>query len=122
MNNDKINFNKIIHLFFFFLVSICNSCSFTSKGINPQVEKQAQIPEIRTPDETVNDQRITSALKNKLIVDSKVSNLKINVDTYKSDVTLQGAVHNPDDIIFAVKLAQSVAGVKKVRSQLIVDN
>ncbi len=123
MNCYQINFNKIIHLSFFALVLFgINSCGLITAEVGPQSEKQTQAAEIRTPAEAINDQRITSTLKNKLEIDSNVSNLDINVDTYKSDVTLQGAVHDPDEIIFAVKLAQSVEGVRKVRAQLVVNN
>ncbi len=68
--------------------------------------------EDRTVGETVDDQRITSLVKTKLLSDAEVSGLDINVDTFKGEVTLRGFVDSPHEASTAISLAQSVSGVK----------
>jgi len=74
----------------------------------------------RTTSETLTDQRITSTVKTKLIADQTVSGLDINVDTFKSNVTLKGVVDNQDEVTQAMKIARNVSGVKGVTSKLVV--
>ncbi len=75
--------------------------------------------ENRTAGETVDDQRITSVVKTKLLADAQISGLDINVDTFRGDVTLRGFVDSTKEAERAIGLAMSVSGVKSVRSTLI---
>ncbi len=77
--------------------------------------------EDRTAGETLTDQRITAAVKTKLLADPTVGGLAINVDTFKSHVTLKGMVNSAKEADRAVELAQTVSGVNGVRSKLVVD-
>lgn len=74
----------------------------------------------RTVGETVDDQRITSVVKTKLLADPQVSGLDINVDTFRGEVTLRGFVGSSSEANVAVALAESVSGVKDVKSVLIL--
>ena len=77
--------------------------------------------EDRTAGETLDDQRITASIKTKLLADSDVSGLDVNVDTFKGSVTLRGVVRSEHEAEKAYALAQSVSGVKGVTSKLHVD-
>jgi hyperosmotically inducible protein len=74
----------------------------------------------RTAGETVTDQRITSTVKGKLLADSRVSGLDINVDTFKSIVTLRGTVRTSQEADAAIELAKNVSGVRSVNSKLVL--
>ncbi len=76
--------------------------------------------EDRSPEETLNDQRITASIKTKLLADPQVSGLDINVDTFKSVVLLRGFVDNEEETERAVQLARSVPGVADVKTKLIL--
>jgi hypothetical protein len=76
--------------------------------------------EDRTATETVTDQRITAAIKTRMLSDSRVAGLDINVDTFKAQVTLRGAVKSEQEADAAVALAESVSGVKRVASKLAI--
>lgn len=76
--------------------------------------------EDRTATETVNDQRITAAVKTRLLSDTRVAGLDINVDTFKAAVTLRGVVKTAKEAEAAVALAESVNGVRDVSSKLAI--
>jgi osmotically-inducible protein OsmY len=67
------------------------------------------------------DAEITAAVKTKLLADTKVSGLAINVDTSDHVVTLTGTVHSPAEKAEALRLARTTKGVKKVVSKLTVE-
>jgi len=75
--------------------------------------------EDRTAGDTIDDQRITSFVKTKLLADPQVSGVDINVDTFKGAVTLRGFVDTTQEAERAIELATSVSGVTSVRSTLI---
>lgn len=75
--------------------------------------------EDRTASETLNDQRITASIKTKMLADTEVSGLNINVDTHKSVVTLRGFVDTRAEADKAIEIAQGVSGVKQVQAKLI---
>lgn len=77
--------------------------------------------EDRTPLETIGDQRITAAVKTTLLADRYVRGFDINVDTYKTVVTLRGYVRTEKEAERAEDLAASVSGVSEVRSKIVVD-
>ncbi len=64
--------------------------------------------------------RTTAAIKAKLIADSGVSTLSINVDTSDGLVTLSGTVSSHEQIAKALKIAMETDGVNKVISTLQV--
>ena len=74
----------------------------------------------RTAKETLNDQFLTSAVKTKLIATADVPALDINVDTFKGEVTLRGALKNQTAIDKAIEAAWAVNGVKNVQSKLVL--
>jgi len=68
----------------------------------------------------LSDAEITSAVKTKLIGDSGVHAMDINVDTDKGVVTLQGTVRSEPERAAAVKIAKDTMGVKRVVDKLTV--
>lgn len=68
----------------------------------------------------VDDASVTSAVKAKLIRDSEIDALDINVDTYEGVVTLHGNVPSGSAKNRAEGLARSVKGVTDVKSKLVV--
>jgi osmotically-inducible protein OsmY len=67
------------------------------------------------------DAEITAAVKTKLLADTKVSGLAINVDTSDHVVTLTGTVHSAAEKAEALRLARTTKGVKKVVSKLTIE-
>jgi osmotically-inducible protein OsmY len=67
------------------------------------------------------DAAITTAVKTKLLADTKVGGLKIDVDTKDNVVTLTGPVHSVAERNEAVRLAKTTTGVKRVVSKLVVE-
>ena len=70
--------------------------------------------------ETMSDGYITSATKLKLMADSRVPGLDVNVDTYGHQVTLFGMVPTKESKAAAEEIAKSVSGVKAVKNELQV--
>lgn len=67
------------------------------------------------------DAAITTAVKTKLLADTKVGGLKIDVDTKDNVVTLTGPVHSVAERNEAARLARTTTGVKRVVNKLVVD-
>jgi len=70
--------------------------------------------------EKLTDAAITTAVKSKLLADTKVSGLKINVDTENAVVTLKGNVKSQAEASQAEKLAKETKGVERVIVELKV--
>ena len=66
------------------------------------------------------DASITAAVKTKLLGDTKVGGLKIDVDTKDNVVTLTGTVKSAAERDEAIRLAKNTTGVKSVVNKLIV--
>lgn len=66
------------------------------------------------------DAALTAAVKTKFLADTKVSGLKIDVDTSKGVVTLSGTVPTADERTQAVAIAKETDGVKSVVNKLKV--
>jgi osmotically-inducible protein OsmY len=64
------------------------------------------------------DAGITSAVKTKMLADTDVSGLKIDVDTKDGVVTLSGNVSTATEKRRAVEIARETKGVKTVKDQL----
>jgi hyperosmotically inducible protein len=67
------------------------------------------------------DAATTAAVKTKLLADTKVGGLGIDVDTKDNVVTLTGKVRSTAERTEAVRLARTTTGVKNVVSHLVVD-
>ena len=68
----------------------------------------------------VRDRVITAKVKAALVKDKKVSALAVKVDTHDGTVLLSGFVDNEQQVRRAQKIAASIAGVKSVKSNLVV--
>jgi osmotically-inducible protein OsmY len=66
------------------------------------------------------DAATTAAVKTKLLGDTKVGGLKIDVDTKDNVVTLTGAVNSAEEKAEALRLARNTTGVKKVVDKLTI--
>jgi len=66
------------------------------------------------------DAYITSAVKLRLLADSRTPALDINVDTFNGDVFLFGIVPSADAKAAAAENARKVSGVKRVENELQV--
>ncbi|PCI16667.1 MAG: hypothetical protein COB62_07860 [Piscirickettsiaceae bacterium] len=66
------------------------------------------------------DASITASVKTTLIKDNEIDAFDINVDTYRSVVTLHGHVKSSSQVSRAVRLARTISGVKKVISKLAI--
>jgi hyperosmotically inducible protein len=72
--------------------------------------------------EVVDDASITAAVKTKLMGDSVVGALKINVDTKDGVVSLNGPVKSQSEKDTALRIARETSGVKDVRDNLVVQS
>ena len=74
----------------------------------------------KTVGENIDDTNITASVKAKLVAD-KVANLtRIDVDTNRGVVSLNGVVESPDQRLRAAQLALTANGVKDVINNLQV--
>jgi hyperosmotically inducible periplasmic protein len=81
---------------------------------------EATVDATKEAGETLEDGSITAAVKMRFANDEVVSAGKIDVDTSNGIVTLNGTVGSQAEADRAIELAQTVSGVKNVRSNLIV--
>jgi hyperosmotically inducible protein len=70
--------------------------------------------------EFLDDSVITAKVKTAILRDINLKVTQIKVITFKGDVQLSGTVDSQDAAQIAVKVAQGVAGVKSVKSDLQV--
>lgn len=71
--------------------------------------------------DTIDDATITARVKSALLDDPDVAGLKIDVDTFKSVVTLSGGVKTRAEADKAVAIARRTPGVAEVKSTLQVN-
>jgi hyperosmotically inducible protein len=76
----------------------------------------------RTLGQTVDDATITAAVKSKLMADSVVGGLKIDVDTKDGVVSLSGPVKSQSEKDTAVRIARETSGVKDVQDNLVLQS
>jgi hyperosmotically inducible periplasmic protein len=74
----------------------------------------------RTPGETVSDATITAAVKAKLTADTASNLVRVNVDTTKGTVYLNGSVETAEHKTRAEELARATRGVQTVVNNLTV--
>jgi osmotically-inducible protein OsmY len=70
--------------------------------------------------ESVEDAALTAKVKTKFLADTKISGLKIDVDTHHNVVTLSGKVPTAAERAHAVAVAKATDGVKSVVNKLTV--
>lgn len=70
--------------------------------------------------EYFDDSVLTTKVKAALLKDPAVSGLAVNVETFKGVVQLSGFVKTSAERNRAVELARAVAGVKQVRSDILL--
>lgn len=81
---------------------------------------QAAEPKVDAAIEAVGDAGITAKVKTKFLADTKISGLKIDVDTKDNVVTLSGTVPSSAERARAVSVAKDTDGVKSVVNKLKV--
>jgi osmotically-inducible protein OsmY len=72
----------------------------------------------KTISETLDDTTITTRVKTAMLNDPAVGGLRIDVDTFKSVVTLTGRVKSHSERDQAIALARQVSGVSEVKDAL----
>lgn len=70
--------------------------------------------------EYVDDATITTRVKTRFAEDSRVSAMRISVETVKGEVQLSGFASSQDEKGHAAEIASRVPGVSKVRNNIIV--
>ena len=81
-------------------------------------ESEAMISEETSSELT--DAKIATVVKSRLLMDSDISGLDIDVDVEESNVTLKGTVGSESERALAVEIAKNAAEVKDVDDQLSV--
>jgi hyperosmotically inducible protein len=95
-----------------------------TKGVNTVVDQLAVTPAgVATSGvtEPLTDPAITAAVKTSLLADPLSSGLKIDVDTDKAIVTLNGTVSSSEEKARAEEVAKHTAGVSSVVNSLKVE-
>ena len=72
----------------------------------------------KTVGETIDDTTITTRVKTAMLNDPAVGGLRIDVDTFKGVVTLNGRVKSETEKTQAITLARRVDGVTEVKDAL----
>jgi osmotically-inducible protein OsmY len=106
------------------LVSVnCTAKKNTNVGMNEGLVESYQWVDLsENADGRTDDAIISSAIMLKFEEDDLISSSRINVDTTNGSVTLNGKVSIQLKVDRAMQLARSVEGVKRVRSNLTVQN
>jgi osmotically-inducible protein OsmY len=73
-----------------------------------------------TPGKSIDDASITASVKSKLVAQKMTNLTRVDVDTNKGTVYLNGIVDSPDQKATAEALARQVTGVKSVVNNLQV--
>ncbi|MBI4411095.1 MAG: BON domain-containing protein [Deltaproteobacteria bacterium] len=76
----------------------------------------------RSMGETLDDAVITNKLKTRFMKDKTIKAFQIDIDTWKGVVSLRGRVESQDQIYRAIEMAEQQAGVKEVKSYLVLRN
>ena len=107
------------------LVSVgCTAKKNTAVAMNEGLIERYQwdVDVSENADGRTQDANISSAIMLKFANDDLISSSRINVDTTNGSVTLNGKVSTQLKADRAMELGRSVEGVKRVRSNLIVQN
>jgi hyperosmotically inducible protein len=88
-------------------------------GIDDAAQQKAA-EAARSASELTGDAALTATVKTKFLADSRISGLKIDVDTKDNIVTLTGTVPTADEKQHAIEVAKQTDGVKSVVDRLKV--
>lgn len=120
---------KMVFIFILLAVAVFVSVSCTAKqntavAMNEGFIERYQwdVDVSKNADGRTRDANISSAIMLKFANDDLISTSRINVDTTNGSVTLNGQVSTQPKADRAMELGRSVEGVKRVRSNLIVQN
>lgn len=111
--------NSMLSLPFLCLAFLLSSGCTATKNAGVAVGAGAKEAAQQVGD-TATDASITAAVKMKMADDPVVSAMKIDVDTSDGIVTLNGTIQDKAEGDQAVHVANSVDGVKRVDSKLVV--
>jgi len=68
----------------------------------------------------VDDSVITTKVKSAFLADTRVSGLKVGVETVEGRVVLSGNAKSPAESQAASEIARSIAGVRQVENRILV--
>jgi hyperosmotically inducible periplasmic protein len=111
---------KLSVLFCGAAVTLMTAGSAAAQSTTQEAKDKTKAAAQKTGD-TVTDAGITAAVKTKLLADTKVGGLKIDVDTNNGVVTLTGPVRTAAERTEALRLARTTTGVKNVVNKLVVE-
>jgi len=106
---------NIVFVLLLSVVSLLTACAGALLGNNERPQAN-QTNEQRSIEQINTDSAITSSIKNRFANDVVLHKLQVN--TYRGVVTLHGAVPTQGVMQRAIRLAQSVNGVRQVKSGL----
>jgi hyperosmotically inducible protein len=100
--------------------------SSTSDTLTPTAEDRKQVVEKgqKELDEAADisgDARIENEVKSKFAADDMIKSRNIRITSKDGVVTLRGTVRSSEEQDEAIRLANSVTGVKEVKSEVIID-
>jgi hyperosmotically inducible periplasmic protein len=142
LNYSMVNNLKPMRSFSSFLLGLILGCVVTWFAMSPRVREDVKVqaievrekaaekaPEVKAALERAGekvadataDARTTAAIKLKLAAEPDLSALQISVDTTAGMVTLAGRVKSAELAERAVRVAESVDGVREVKSTLQVN-
>ena len=122
--NKKMVFMFILLALAVFVSVSCTAKRNTAVAMNEGFIERYQwdVDVSKNADGRTQDANISSAIMLKFASDDLISTSRINVDTTNGSVTLNGTVSAQLKADRAMELGRSVEGVKRVRSNLIVQN
>jgi osmotically-inducible protein OsmY len=122
---DKNIFFIFILLTLAVLISVsCTAKRNTAVAMNEGLVERYQwdVDASKNADGRTQDANISSAIMLKFANDDLISSSRINVDTTNGTVTLNGRVSTQLKVDRAMELSRSIEGVKRVRSNLMVQD
>ena len=120
---------KMVYIFILLALAVLISVGCTAKrntavAMNEGLVERYQwdVDASKNADGRTQDANISSAIMLTFAKDDLISSSRINVDTTNGAVTLNGKVSTQLKADRAMELGRSVEGVKRVRSNLIVES
>lgn len=101
------------------IANILSKYILTTTSTNAEAKYVAS-QEKRTTQETLHDQYITSSIKAKLLADSNIPGMDINMNTFLGDVTLQNTLQSQQAIDRAIEIAHDTNNMRSIASKLIL--
>ena len=91
-----------------------------TKAAGEKADDKADAAQNKTSS-TLSDAEITAAVKTKLLADSTVGGLKLDVDTDHGVVTITGPVRSGQELSQALRLARNTKGVRRVVNKMTME-